>query len=100
MMKCANDRRHLLITLLAVVWIGTYGYAAQARADQDETVVVAFGDSGNDVELLKAVGLGVAMGNARAEAKKAAVVVIGPNDSDAIAEFIDRVVLFMTLQTR
>jgi acyl-CoA thioesterase-1 len=45
MMNCANDRRHFFPTLLAVLWIGIHGYAAQARADQDETVIVAFGDS-------------------------------------------------------
>ena len=50
--------------------------------------VIAFGDSGNDVEMLKIVGLGVAMANGRQEAFEAADIIIGPNYSDAIAKFL------------
>lgn len=50
--------------------------------------IVAFGDSGNDVEMLSSVGLGVAMWNGRPEAKAAADIIIGPNYSDAIAKFL------------
>ncbi|MGD2024479.1 MAG: arylesterase [Methyloceanibacter sp.] len=45
MMKCANVGRHLFLTLTAVIWIGVHCFSAQARADQDETVIVALGDS-------------------------------------------------------
>lgn len=45
MMKCANVGRHLFFTLTAVIWIGIHCFSAQARADQDETVIVALGDS-------------------------------------------------------
>ena len=45
MMKCANVGRHLCLTLTAVIWIGIHCFSAQARADQDETVIVALGDS-------------------------------------------------------
>ena len=45
MMKSAKVQRHLLTTLLAVVWIGIHGHVAKAHADQGETVIVAFGDS-------------------------------------------------------
>ncbi|MGD9263289.1 MAG: arylesterase [Methyloceanibacter sp.] len=45
MMKCANVGRHLFLTLTAVIWIGIHCFSAQARADQDETVIVALGDS-------------------------------------------------------
>ncbi|NOZ86941.1 MAG: HAD family hydrolase [Deltaproteobacteria bacterium] len=44
--------------------------------------VVVFGDGPNDVEMLEIAGLGVAPGNARPEAKRAADIVIGSNDSD------------------
>lgn len=44
-MKCANVGRHLFFTLTAVIWIGIHCFSAQARADQDETVIVALGDS-------------------------------------------------------
>lgn len=45
MMKCANVGRYLFLTLTAVIWIGIHCFSAQARADQDETVIVALGDS-------------------------------------------------------
>jgi acyl-CoA thioesterase-1 len=45
MMKCANVGRRLFLTLTAVIWIGIHCFSAQARADQDETVIVALGDS-------------------------------------------------------
>lgn len=50
--------------------------------------LVAFGDSGNDLQMLKYVGHGICMGNGTNEAKKAAKEVIGDNDSNAIADKI------------
>lgn len=50
--------------------------------------VISFGDSGNDVEMLSRVGLGIAMSNGRPEAQTAADLIIGPNYSDAIAKFL------------
>lgn len=47
--------------------------------------VVAFGDAGNDIPLLQAAGLGIAMGNAAPEIQAHAKRVIGPNESDTIA---------------
>ncbi len=44
--------------------------------------VVAFGDSGNDIEMLRAAGLGIAMENGEPEAKKAADVITRSNDND------------------
>ncbi len=55
--------------------------------------VIACGDSGNDMEMLRMVGLGAAMGNCRSGACEAALVRIGDNDSDAIAELVRRVAL-------
>lgn len=54
------------------------------------TDVLTVGDSGNDVEMLRDLGLGVAMGNCRPEACAAATARIGPNDTDAIAELLER----------
>lgn len=51
--------------------------------------VMAFGDDLADVEMLALSGLGVAMGNAVPEAKRAADVVIGDSGSDAIADFLE-----------
>ena len=47
--------------------------------------VVAFGDSNNDVDMLKAVGLGVAVGNAREECKACADLIAPPNTQDGLA---------------
>lgn len=61
----------------------------QARYDIPAERVVAVGDANNDLTILCAAGLGVAMGNGTPEAKAAAKRVIGHNDSDALAELID-----------
>ncbi len=50
--------------------------------------VAAFGDSFNDVAMLKAAGLGVAMGNAREPIKNLADVVAPTNNDDGVAEII------------
>jgi soluble P-type ATPase len=56
--------------------------------------VVAVGDANNDIPILRAAGLGVAMGNATPDAKAAAGRVIGDNESDSLAELIEK--LFLT----
>jgi hydroxymethylpyrimidine pyrophosphatase-like HAD family hydrolase len=55
--------------------------------------VMAIGDGINDCEILAAVGLGVAMGNACPEAVAAARVQVGTNEQDGVAEAIERYVL-------
>ena len=50
--------------------------------------VIAFGDNHNDISMLTAVGLGVAMGNAEDEVKAQAKAVIGANHEDAIAQYL------------
>ena len=52
--------------------------------------VMAFGDSGNDVDMLQAVGLGVAMGNANEAAKKAAKDITLSNEEDGVAYYLNR----------
>lgn len=49
---------------------------------------IAMGDSENDVEMIKAAGLGVAVGNAMQGAKLAADFVADTNDNDAVAQVI------------
>ncbi|MDE6867429.1 MAG: HAD hydrolase family protein, partial [Muribaculaceae bacterium] len=56
----------------------------QAMADHfgfDMSETMAFGDGSNDIGMLKAAGIGVAMGNAAPEVKAAADYVT-TNDSD------------------
>ena len=50
--------------------------------------VIAFGDQGNDREMIEAAGLGVAMGNAIDELKAVADVVTGTNDEGGIAQLL------------
>lgn len=50
--------------------------------------VMAFGDHGNDVEMIRTVGLGVAMGNAIDELKAVADLVTGTNDDGGIAQVL------------
>lgn len=51
--------------------------------------IVAIGDDVNDIPMIAGSGLGVAMGNARPEAIAAADRVIGRNDQDGLAAFIE-----------
>ena len=51
--------------------------------------IIAFGDDFADIGMLKLCGLGVAMGNAIDEVKNKADIVIGTNDEDGIAVFLE-----------
>lgn len=55
--------------------------------------VVAVGDANNDLPMLAASGMGVAMGNGTAEAKAAAKRVIGDNQSDALGRLVEELFL-------
>ncbi|MCC3359256.1 HAD family hydrolase [Bacillus sp. REN16] len=58
------------------------------RINPKETV--AIGDGPNDIEMLRHVGTGVAMGNANDHVKAAADFVTGHHQNDGLAEFIER----------
>lgn len=62
-------------------------YCAERGIAREE--VVAFGDNINDVEMLEWAGLGVAMGNAEADAKQAADRMTATNDDDGVARIIE-----------
>ncbi|MGH2454033.1 MAG: HAD family hydrolase [bacterium] len=55
--------------------------------------VMAVGNELNDLEMIQAAGLGVAMGNAPAGLRRAADVVAPTNDEDGLAEVVERYVL-------
>lgn len=55
--------------------------------------VMAIGDGENDIELLQAAGLAVAVGNAVPALKEVADEVVGSNDEDGVAEAVERFVL-------
>ena len=52
---------------------------------------MAFGDGTNDYSMLRAAGLGVAMGNASQEVQSCADEVTQTNDEDGVAQMIERV---------
>ncbi|TCG10718.1 HAD family hydrolase [Mycoplasma todarodis] len=61
------------------------------RMGIDISEVMVFGDSGNDLQMIKGAGYGVAMENATEEAKAAAKEVIGHHDTNAIGMKIKEV---------
>ena len=56
--------------------------------------VIAFGDSFNDIPMIKTAGMGVAMGNAEDELKAAADMVTADCDHDGIAEALEKLKVF------
>lgn len=55
--------------------------------------IIAFGDDYADIGMLELCGTGVAMGNAIDEVKEKADIVIGSNDEDGIADFVEKEIL-------
>lgn len=68
-----------------LLWLGKY-----LKIKPEEMIV--FGDSGNDIDMLRMAGTGVAMGNAEQEAKEAADYVTGANTEDGIVYALHRFV--------
>jgi Cof subfamily protein (haloacid dehalogenase superfamily) len=56
----------------------------------DPTRVIAFGDADNDVDMLRFVGHGVAVGGMTDEVRKAANAVVPPVDEDGVAFYLER----------
>lgn len=59
----------------------------------DVAQTIAFGDGTNDISMLQAAGIGVAMANAPQEVKDAADRVTLTNEEDGIADFLEKYVL-------
>lgn len=55
--------------------------------------VLAFGDNYNDMELLKNVGYGVAVGNAREEVKSIARAITLKNTEDGVAHYLNKYII-------
>lgn len=71
-------------------WEGVHFIAQRNHIAPAQTIAV--GDDMNDLHMIRHSGLGVAMGNARAELKPEADLVIGPNMEDGLAIFLDDLV--------
>lgn len=50
--------------------------------------VVAFGDNGNDVEMLKNADIAVAVANAQPEVKAVADIIVDSNENDGVAKYL------------
>ena len=72
-------------------WSAIKSLLTEFRISPNE--VVAIGDGPNDIEMLRHVGTGVAMGNASEKVKAAADFVTGHHENDGLAEFIERYLL-------
>ncbi|HZZ44091.1 MAG TPA: HAD family hydrolase [Tepidisphaeraceae bacterium] len=58
--------------------------------------IIAIGDDVNDIPMLKNAGWGIAMGNAKPEVQKAARRVIGSNQDEGLAAFLEEIVALRT----
>jgi hydroxymethylpyrimidine pyrophosphatase-like HAD family hydrolase len=96
-----NERVHFTTSItgfgkrsLTLTAMGAHKGTALAVACADLGIgvedVVAFGDSGNDLEMFKVAGASVAMGQADDELKSAATFVSARNDEDGVAVGIER----------
>ena len=54
--------------------------------------IVAIGDDFNDLHMIRNAGLGVAMGNAKPEVQRLAKRVIGTNEQEGLAQFLEELV--------
>lgn len=71
----------------AILWL-----AKRLGIPEEETM--GFGDGGNDLEMIRQTGIGVAMKNGREDLKEMAKAVTAyTNDEDGVAEFIETYVL-------
>jgi Cof subfamily protein (haloacid dehalogenase superfamily) len=55
--------------------------------------VICIGDNENDLSMIEYAGLGIAMGNATEELKKAASYITDTNDNDGVAKAIEKFIL-------
>lgn len=55
--------------------------------------VMAIGDSTNDIAMLKAAGVSVAMGNALDKVKEVADIITATNDEDGVAQIIEKYII-------
>jgi Cof subfamily protein (haloacid dehalogenase superfamily) len=71
-------------------WEGVLHVARRHEIDPQE--IIAIGDDLNDLPMIRQAGLGVAMGNARPEVKAIAKRVIGSNEEEGLAVFLEELV--------
>ena len=81
--------------ILEILAPGTGKWAALVRVAEAEGIaadeIAAVGDDLNDLDLVSQAGLGIAMGNAVAEVREAADLVVAGNERDGVVEAIGAV---------
>jgi Cof subfamily protein (haloacid dehalogenase superfamily) len=80
-----------VINLSVSKWAGLSWLMAQWGVAPEH--VMAIGDQGNDISMLRAAGLGIAMGNASDEVKAVANAVTNTIEADGVAVAIDQYLL-------
>lgn len=70
----------------AILWLGK-------RLGIDPEEMLMFGDGANDIQMLQTAGIGAAVENAVPAVKEAADVIVGSNDEDGVAEYIETYIL-------
>lgn len=65
----------------------------KTRFDIELSDVMAFGDNYNDIEMIQAVGLGIAVNNAREEVKAVAKDITGNSKEDGVAAAIEKYIV-------
>jgi HAD superfamily hydrolase (TIGR01484 family) len=83
---------HCEVTAANVTKASGLTYICQ-QLDLPPSAVVAIGDNFNDLDMLDFAGLGVAMGNSPEQVKAKANLVIGSNDEDGVADFVQEMFL-------
>ncbi len=74
-------------------WPALEAVASEAKVGPEE--IIAIGDDTNDIEMIRRAGLGIAMGNAAAEVKRAADRVVRSNAEGGVVEAIEQALLIL-----
>ncbi len=74
-------------------WPALEAVATEAKVAAEE--IIAIGDDTNDIEMIRRAGLGIAMGNAAAEVKRAADRVVRSNAEGGVVEAIEQALLIV-----
>jgi len=89
---CASDKRYVeCSSIMAQKDITLNAFIKKLGYTRDELIV--FGDSGNDVSMLKNTGFSVCVGNGWQEAKSVSHLIVESNKNDGVARTVSRLIL-------
>lgn len=90
MVMCSNAEYLEIVSARAGKGNALLNFCKQTGIPTEECV--AFGDSLNDIPMLKSAGVGIAVENARDEVKAVADYICPSNDEDGVAEVIEMII--------